>query len=97
MNNAMGRAIIFLAVCVLIVPAPASAWKIEKQIDYPNEAHFVVKCDNGATATVKQMRPTDPKLAYANGWWHVVGGSYFNFASQEAAVKAACNAPKETK
>lgn len=93
----MGRITILLALCALIVPPLASAWKTEKQIDYPNEAHFVVKCDSGATVTVKQMRPTNPKLGYMNNWWLVVGGSYFNYPSQETAVKAACNAAKESK
>lgn len=97
MNNAMGRILIFLWLCALIVPAAASAWSVTKEIDFPDETHFVVKCDNGATVTVKQMRPANPRLAYMNGWWLVVGGSYFNFASQDAAVKAACNTAKETK
>lgn len=50
--------------------------------------------DNNSSGRV---RPADPKLMYMNGWWLVVGGSYFNYPSREAAVKAACAAAKESK
>lgn len=86
-----------LAACAMIAPAAAFAWSVTNQIDHPNETRFAIKCDNGATATVKQMHPGDPKLAYMNGWWFVVGGSYFNYSSQDAAVKAACAAAKGPK
>lgn len=95
MNKVIVRIIILLAACAMTAPAAALAWSVTNQIDYPNETHFVIKCDNGATATVKQMRPADPKLAYMNGWWLVVGGSYFNYPSRETAVKAACAAAKK--
>lgn len=93
----MKRVALLLAACAAIAPGAAVAWTITSQIDYPNETHYVIKCDNGATATVKQMHPVEPKLAYTKGWWFVVGGSFFNYPSQDAAVKAACAAPKATK
>ncbi len=90
--NRAGRILILCGVWAFFAPAAAFAWKVTNQIDRPNETHYVIKCDNGAMVTVKQMRPVDPKLGYMNNWWLVVGGSYFNYPSQEAAVKAACAA-----
>ncbi len=88
--------LILAGICGLFAPAGAYAWKVTHQIEYPNETHFFIKCDNGAVATVKLMHTADPRLAYMNGWWMVVGGSYFNYPSQEAAVNAACAAAKKT-
>ena len=97
MGKSIGSVAFLLAVCAMMAPPAAFAWSVTKLIDRPDETRYVIKCDNGATATVKQIHANDPKLMYMNGWWLVEGGSYFNYSSQEAAVKAACAAAKESK
>jgi hypothetical protein len=94
MNTAMRRTIIFLAMWAMIVPVAAFATSVTGKTEYPDETHYTIKCDTGVPATVKRMHPVNPRRAYSNGWWYVVGGSYFNYPTQEAAVKAACHSPR---
>ncbi len=86
----MCRKILLLCFCFLSVATIASAWSVQKKIEYEEETQYVIKCDNGKTSTVKQLHSQKGKKAYSNGWWYVVKGSYISYNSMEPAVLVGC-------
>lgn len=91
----MEKSLLLVALCFTLAASSAEAWKVKAKSDFPDETVYVVECDGGDTAKVKQMHPVAPNRQYENGWWHVVDGNYFGYPSIEAAVKVACKYPAE--